>query len=1045
MASQPYNRLTRPLPRSQQNLTPSVNIHPACRQNPLDSPQPEPNRPSQHRSLAFSHDTPPEERKITRRASAAPLMGNPPENVVFCTDDIVSLKDDELVIGVIDRSFGDVDTHSPRPQRDYPDDIERHSDVPYADFERFMQTGVPPRGTALVTWQSVFRTLLLPEARLNLLDRAVYVGDVVKRTSQDHMSGTVIGTQVLCRLFPSMLANFEKVHPSTHEHLFLHDVTAPEIINVHEYNEGGIVVYQNWVGRIERVIDDITVRLANNSVVIVDNPDDLEGASETLERLSVGDPVATKKGNLRRGRWRYGAFDPNVKPEGFVVETRALCIDVRWLARKLGAPRPTHGDFDDDPIARLDPTDMESPDFYLYDASASAAVALPFSADGQGRSYHVADIAVGDRSKFKDHVAAATKYDGSQKLANGRQQGKLTHTPRTETLGYDVNSYIVMQTNTTLTIQWQDLSVTQEPSRSIILDPTVEDEDEVWPGEIVYTKRRNDMDHEAAMEWVFKPAKVGIVQTVNSRDRLATVRWFEKPNIQFLGEDLIPPCTTGKLQEGTEDVSLYDIETKPSLNRRRGDFVLVHPGAINTQEIPVSLSGPDWFGEVIDLGLDGSIAVRLGAAKPVVDVRIPVESVTLAYSSDMRDGSFDGVDGESLDEEDEEYDGSDFDSASFNEMWIEYEGMDGGSLDGGNEEDWSTEDELSDGDTSMPDLEPIDGARTTNTTPETHAEPGNITQTTTPHPNQDPAIDATVKHNDTPSNPPAASASASSSASAPASFLVADTPVPQTHHFISSTITPSNTFIRRIVKEHKILRTSLPPNIFVRTWETRLDLLTVLIIGPSDTPYEHAPFLIDLHLPATYPSEPPRAFFHSWTQGNGPVNPNLYQDGKICLSLLGTWHADERGESWNPSKSTLLQVLVSILGLVLVKEPYYNEAGYDVHRSAPETKLNSALYTERAYFRARGFIAHALSYPISIFDDEIQWLYRSRDEGAPRLLDQAIEAAEDVLRRSADDSGNDSERDGLRRISLGATVMLSRQVERLKALGDGSSEEGGTA
>lgn len=30
---------------------------------------------------------------------------------------------------------------------------------------------------------------------------------------------------------------------------------------------------------------------------------------------------------------------------------------------------------------------------------------------------------------------------------------------------------------------------------------------------------------------------------------------------------------------------------------------------------------------------------------------------------------------------------------------------------------------------------------------------------------------------------------------------------------------------------------------------------------------------------------------------------------------------------WNPETSTILQVLVSIQGLVLVPKPYYNEAG----------------------------------------------------------------------------------------------------------------------
>ena len=47
-------------------------------------------------------------------------------------------------------------------------------------------------------------------------------------------------------------------------------------------------------------------------------------------------------------------------------------------------------------------------------------------------------------------------------------------------------------------------------------------------------------------------------------------------------------------------------------------------------------------------------------------------------------------------------------------------------------------------------------------------------------------------------------------------------------------------------------------------------------------------------------------------------------DGKVCLSLLGTWDGD-RGESWNSQTSTLLQVLVSIQSLILVPEPFFNE------------------------------------------------------------------------------------------------------------------------
>ena len=45
------------------------------------------------------------------------------------------------------------------------------------------------------------------------------------------------------------------------------------------------------------------------------------------------------------------------------------------------------------------------------------------------------------------------------------------------------------------------------------------------------------------------------------------------------------------------------------------------------------------------------------------------------------------------------------------------------------------------------------------------------------------------------------------------------------------------------------------------------------------------------------------------TTGQGTVrfNPNLYNCGKVCLSLLGTWQG-AAGETWDPKCSTLLQV-----------------------------------------------------------------------------------------------------------------------------------------
>ena len=56
---------------------------------------------------------------------------------------------------------------------------------------------------------------------------------------------------------------------------------------------------------------------------------------------------------------------------------------------------------------------------------------------------------------------------------------------------------------------------------------------------------------------------------------------------------------------------------------------------------------------------------------------------------------------------------------------------------------------------------------------------------------------------------------------------------------------------------------------------------------------------------------------------------------QVCVSLLGTWSG--RGvEVWGKD-SSLLQVIVSLQGLILNAEPYFNEAGYEKQKGKCRT------------------------------------------------------------------------------------------------------------
>jgi ubiquitin-conjugating enzyme E2 Z len=113
-----------------------------------------------------------------------------------------------------------------------------------------------------------------------------------------------------------------------------------------------------------------------------------------------------------------------------------------------------------------------------------------------------------------------------------------------------------------------------------------------------------------------------------------------------------------------------------------------------------------------------------------------------------------------------------------------------------------------------------------------------------------------------------------------------------------------------------------PEGIFAYPDPDDITNVKTLIFGPDDTPYEGGIFLFSLKFPKRYPFEPPTAKFET-IDNHVRFNPNLYQEGKVCLSILGTW----QGPPWQPSQ-TLSSVMISIQSL-LSENPLLNEPGRD--------------------------------------------------------------------------------------------------------------------
>uniref|UniRef100_A0A0E0BY26 UBC core domain-containing protein n=1 Tax=Oryza meridionalis TaxID=40149 RepID=A0A0E0BY26_9ORYZ len=139
----------------------------------------------------------------------------------------------------------------------------------------------------------------------------------------------------------------------------------------------------------------------------------------------------------------------------------------------------------------------------------------------------------------------------------------------------------------------------------------------------------------------------------------------------------------------------------------------------------------------------------------------------------------------------------------------------------------------------------------------------------------------------------------------------------------------------------------------------RMELLRAVIVGPAGTPYHDGLFFFNVYFPSQYPKKPPLVNYRS---GGLRLNPNLYACGKVCLSLLNTW-SGKGCEKWNPSNSTMLQVLVSIQALVLNAKPYFNEPGYAASANTPQGEKMSMAYNESTFLLSCRTMLYSLRNP----------------------------------------------------------------------------------
>ena len=132
--------------------------------------------------------------------------------------------------------------------------------------------------------------------------------------------------------------------------------------------------------------------------------------------------------------------------------------------------------------------------------------------------------------------------------------------------------------------------------------------------------------------------------------------------------------------------------------------------------------------------------------------------------------------------------------------------------------------------------------------------------------------------------------------------------------------------------------------IYIHFDEDNMMKAKAMIVGPKGSLYENGFLFFDITFPKNYPFSPPDISYIS--RNSIRIHPNLYVgqhssgNGKVCLSILGTWS----GPKWT-SIMDITAVLMCIQSL-LDGNPLHHEPGQENNNSESNNVYNSVIKYE---------------------------------------------------------------------------------------------------
>lgn len=154
--------------------------------------------------------------------------------------------------------------------------------------------------------------------------------------------------------------------------------------------------------------------------------------------------------------------------------------------------------------------------------------------------------------------------------------------------------------------------------------------------------------------------------------------------------------------------------------------------------------------------------------------------------------------------------------------------------------------------------------------------------------------------------------------------------------------------IKRLQKDIiDIIRNPLTDNgIYYSHDDTNMLKGYAVVFGPDDSIYRYGAYIFEFKFPTNYPYSPPKLNYMT-NDGLTRFHPNLYRNGKVCISILNTW----KGEQWTSCQS--IRSILLMLVTLLHNKPLLNEPGIkETHSSfKPYNKIITYKNLEIAILR----------------------------------------------------------------------------------------------